>query len=67
MIKLKISIKSRKNTTSDAGVMKQQNQQSLLKCMVNPSSKTSESNTAKKESTDVDMEDLADTKVDEKV
>ena len=48
-------------------MIKQQNQQSLLKCMVNPSSKTSESNTAKKESTDVDMEDLADTKVDEKV
>ena len=47
--------------------MKQQNKQSLLKCMVNSSSTTNESNTAKKESTDVDMEELADTKVDEKV
>ena len=47
--------------------MKQQNQQSLLKCMVNPNSTTNESNKAKTESTDVDMEDLADTKIDEKV
>ena len=47
--------------------MKQQSQQSLLKCMVNPSSTTSESNTAKTESTDVDMEDRGYTKIDEKV
>ena len=56
--------KIRKRATSDAGVIKQQSQQSLLKSKANPSSTTSGSNA---EETDLDMEDLADINMEEKV
>ena len=64
----------RKKAFSDAGITEQQKQQSLLKSAANPSvpSSSTGSNTAaaaasSSESADVDVEGLADTKIEEKV
>ena len=65
----------RKKAFSDAGITEQQKQQSLLKSAANPSvpGSSSGSNAAtaaaasSSESADVDVEGLADTKIEEKV
>ena len=62
----------RKKAFSDAGITEQQKQQSLLKSAANPSSSSSGGNAAaaaasSSESADVDVEGLADAKIEEKM
>ena len=58
----------RKKAFSDAGITEEQKQKSLLKSAANPGSSSSNAAAAStSESADVDVEGLAETKIEEKV
>ena len=62
-----IETSMRKKAFSDAGITEEQKQKSLLKSAANPGSSSNAATASTSESADVDVEGLAETKIEEKV
>ena len=62
-----IETSMRKKAFSDAGITEEQKQKSLLKSAANPGSSSNAAAASTSESADVDVEGLAETKIEEKV
>ena len=62
-----IETSMRKKAFSDAGITEEKKQKSLLKSATNPGSSSNAAAASTSESADVDVEGLAETKIEEKV